>query len=394
MSGFTPSANIERLRESATIAASARAKRLRAEGRPIIDLGAGEPDFPTPKFVIEAAQRALDAGATRYTAVAGIEPLRAIIAERASCLRPGAPIDPTQVVVSAGTKQALFNACFALFSAGDEVLVPTPGWTSYYEMLTIARATAVPVSGPRARGFKISPDDLARAKSERTRGLILNSPSNPTGAVYSRAELEALVQFADEAGWWILSDEIYRAICYDGEATSLLAVRPSFRRLVVVDGLAKSMAMPGWRIGWSIAPPELARAVTAFQSHTTSNATTISQHAALAALSDDAAYQTALGEMLIELRRRRDTALGMLRAGGLEVIEPEGAFYLFVRAGDETNSDPEPGTTLAERLLNEKNVAVVAGAAFGAPEWIRVSFAAPTADVFEGVRRIVSAGIS
>ena len=394
MSGFTPSANIERLRESATIAASARAKRLRAEGRPIIDLGAGEPDFPTPKFVIEAAQRALDAGATRYTAVAGIEPLRAIIAERASCLRPGAPIDASQVVVSAGTKQALFNACFALFSGGDEVLVPTPGWTSYYQMLTIARATAVAVSGPRGRGFKISPDDLSRARTERTRGLILNSPSNPTGAVYSRTELEALVEFAEDAGWWILSDEIYRAICYEGEATSLLAVRPSFQRLVVVDGLAKSMAMPGWRIGWSIAPPELARAVTAFQSHTTSNATTISQYAALSALSDDASYQAALGEMLAELRRRRDKALGMLRAGGLDVIEPEGAFYLFVRAGSATNSDPEPGTRVAERLLEEFDVAVVAGAAFGAPEWIRVSFAAPTADVFEGVRRIVSAGIS
>ena len=394
MSGFTPSANIERLRESATIATSARAKRLRAEGRPIIDLGAGEPDFPTPKFVIEAAQRALDAGATRYTAVAGIEPLRAIVAERASCLRPGAPIDPSQVVVSAGTKQALFNTCFALFSAGDEVLVPTPGWTSYYQMLTIARATAVPVSGPRERGFKVSPDELSRAKTQKTRGLILNSPSNPTGAVYSRGELEALVQLADEAGWWILSDEIYRAICYEGESTSLLSVRPSFRRLVVVDGLAKSMAMPGWRIGWSIAPPELARAVTALQSHTTSNATTISQHAALAALSDDAAYQAALGKMLAELRRRRDKALGMLRAGGFEVIDPEGAFYLFIRAGDATDSDSEPGTTLAERLLDDHDVAVVAGAAFGAPEWIRVSFAAPTADVFEGVRRIVSAGIS
>ena len=394
MSGFTPSANVERLRESATIAASARAKRLRAEGRPIIDLGAGEPDFPTPRFVIEAAQRALDAGATRYTAVAGIDRLRAIIAERASCLRPAAPIDASQVVVSAGTKQALFNACFALFSAGDEVLVPTPGWTSYYQMLTIARATAVPVTGPRGRGFKVSPAELASAKTERTRGLILNSPSNPTGAVYGRDELEAIVDFAEEAGWWILSDEIYRAICYQGEATSLLAVRPSFQRLVVVDGLAKSMAMPGWRIGWSIAPQELTRAVTALQSHTTSNATTISQHAALSALSDDAAYRSALDEMLAELRRRRDGALGVLRSGGLDVIEPEGAFYLFVRAGNATVTDPEPGTRLAERLLEEHDVAVVAGAAFGAPDWIRVSFAAPTADVVEGVRRIASAGIS
>lgn len=394
MSGFTPSANIDKLRESATIAASARAKRLRAEGRPIIDLGAGEPDFPTPKFVIEAAQRALDAGATRYTAVAGIEPLRAVIAERASCLRPDAPIDASQVVVSAGTKQALFNACFALFSAGDEVLVPTPGWTSYYQMLTIARATSVPVSGPRERGFKISPTELSRARTERTRGLILNSPSNPTGAVYSRADLEGIVEFADEAGWWILSDEIYRAICYQGEATSLLTVRPSFQRLVVVDGLAKSMAMPGWRIGWSIAPVELARAVTALQSHTTSNATTISQHAALSALSNDAAYRSALDEMLAELRRRREGALRILRASGLDVVEPEGAFYLFVRAGNATETDPEPGTRVAERLLEEHDVAVVSGAAFGTPEWIRVSFAAPTADVLEGVRRIAGAGIS
>src|SRR5262249_21442017 len=155
-------------------------KRLRAEGRSIIDLGAGEPDFPTPEFVIAAAHRALDAGATRYTAVAGIEPLRAAIAEHAS--RHGKPMDASHVVVSAGTKQPLFNACFALFASGDEVLVPTPGWTSYYEMLTIARATAVPVSGPRERSFKISARELSRARSGRTRGLILNSPSNPTGA--------------------------------------------------------------------------------------------------------------------------------------------------------------------------------------------------------------------
>lgn len=394
MNDFVPSANIDQLQESATIAASARAKRLRAEGRPIIDLGAGEPDFPTPAFVIEAAHRALDAGATRYTAVAGIDPLRALIAERASGLRQAAPLDSSHVVVSAGTKQALFNACFALFSAGDEVLVPTPGWTSYYQMLTIARATSIPVSGPRECGFKVSPAELARAQTKKTRGLILNSPSNPTGAVYSRAELDAIVGFAEENGWWILSDEIYRGISYDGEAPSLLSVRPSFERLVVVDGLAKSMAMPGWRIGWSVAPPPLARAITALQSHTTSNATTISQHAALSALSDDEAYRRALGEMLAELRRRRDGALRSLRAAGLEVIEPQGAFYLFVRVGLSSSADPEPGTRVAERLLEAHNVAVVSGAAFRAPEWIRVSFAAPTAEVFEGVRRIVSADIS
>ena len=393
MTNYTPSSNIRLLQESATIAASARAKRLRAEGRAIIDLGAGEPDFPTPRFVIEAAHRALDAGATRYTAVAGIEPLRAIIAEDAS-RRRGTPVDSSAVVVSAGTKQALFNACFALFAAGDEVLVPTPGWTSYYEMLTIARATAVPVSGPRANSFKISPRELAQTRTQKTRGLILNSPSNPTGAVYSRAELEEIVAFAESAGWWILSDEIYRGICYTGEATSLLSVSPPSSRLVVVDGLAKSMAMPGWRIGWSIGPASLARSMAALQSHTTSNATTISQHAALSALSDTNGYQSALAAMMGELRRRREGALGMLRKGGIEVLEPEGAFYLFIRAGQASPDDPEPGTRVAERLLDSLDVAVVAGAAFRAPEWVRVSFAAPTADVLEGVRRIVSAGIS
>jgi len=393
VTNYTPSSNIRLLQESATIAASARAKRLRAEGRAIIDLGAGEPDFPTPRFVIEAAHRALDAGATRYTSVAGIEPLRAIIAEDAT-RRRAALVDASAVVVSAGTKQALFNACFALFAAGDEVLVPTPGWTSYYEMLTIARATAVPVSGPRECSFKISAAELARARTTKTRGLILNSPSNPTGAVYSRAELQEIVAFAEDAGWWILSDEIYRGICYTGEATSLLSVAPPSGRLVVVDGLAKSMAMPGWRIGWSIGPVSLARSMAALQSHTTSNATTISQHAALSALSDTNAYRSALAEMMAELRRRRDGALVMLRQAGMEVIEPEGAFYLFIRAGQASPDNPEPGTRVAERLLDSHDVAVVAGAAFRAPEWIRVSFAAPTADVFEGVRRIVAAGIS
>jgi aspartate aminotransferase len=394
VTNYTPSSNIDRLRESATIAASARAKRLRAEGRPIIDLGAGEPDFPTPAFVIEAAHRALDEGATRYTPVAGIEPLRAIIAERAWRAHGATPWDTSNVVVSAGTKQALFNACFALFGEGDEVLVPTPGWTSYYEMLTIARAKAVPVSGSRERSFKISASDLARAGTLKTRGLVLNSPSNPTGAVYSRAELEEISAFASEAGWWILSDEIYRGICYDGEAASLLSVAPASGRLVVVDGLAKSMAMPGWRIGWSIGPAVLAQSMAALQSHTTSNATTISQHAALSALSNTGAYRSALNEMVTELRRRRDGALSMLREGGLEVLEPEGAFYLFVRAGQASPDNPEPGTRAAERLLDAHDVAVVAGAAFRAPEWIRVSFAAPTADVLEGVRRIVVAGLS
>jgi aspartate aminotransferase len=393
MSIFQPSANIASLRESATIAASARAKALRAAGRPILDLGAGEPDFPTPPFVLETAHRALDAGFTRYTQVEGILPLREVIAERASALHRSA-IEPDCIVVGAGTKQVLFNAIFSLFSLGDEVLIPTPGWTSYYEMVGLARATPVVVRGARANGLKVTPDDLRASATAATRGLILNSPSNPTGAVYTRNELIAITELAVERDWWILSDEIYRAISYDGPATSMLEVGSSLERLVVADGVAKSFAMTGWRIGWSIAPRPLARAMTALQSHTTSNAATLSQHAALAALSNRAAGDSAIAGMVAEFKRRRDLALTLLHGAGMDVIDPSGAFYLYIRAANGTLSDPEPGTTLARRLLDEHDVAVVPGAAFHSPEWIRASYAAPAEDVLEGVRRIISARIS
>ena len=394
MSRFVPSANIADLHESATIAVSARANALRAIGRPVIDLGAGEPDFPTPAFVVTAAHRALDGGCTRYTQVEGILPLRQVIADRASAIHRGPAIDAADVVVSAGTKQALFNACFSLFSAGDEVLVPTPGWTSYYEMLALSRATPIPVRGSRALQLKVTTDDLRRAASPRTRGMILNSPCNPTGAVYSRRELEAIVACAAEHDWWIVSDEIYRAISYDGAAESLIAVVGDRERLVVVDGVAKSFAMTGWRVGWSIAPRPVARAMTALQSHTTSNAATLSQHAALAALSQAEQAGTAVAEMVAEFRQRRDAALTALRSASLEVVEPGGAFYLYIHVGDATPADPEPGTTFAARLLDNHAVAVVPGIAFRSPEWIRMSYAAPSEQVMEGVRRIIEAHIS
>lgn len=394
MTRYTRSSNIAELHESATIAVSSRAKALRAAGRPVIDLGAGEPDFPTPAFVVAAAHRALDAGATRYTLVEGILPLRQVVAERASAIHSGPAIEPENVVVTAGTKQALFNACFSLFANGDEVLVPTPGWTSYYEMLRLARAVPVAVCGSAERQLKVTPDDLLRAATANTRGVILNSPCNPTGAVYTRRELEAIVACAADHDWWILSDEIYRAISYDGEATSLLSVAEGLERLVVVDGVAKSFAMTGWRIGWAIAPRDLARAMTALESHTTSNAATLSQHAALAALSDPVAAAETVGAMVQEFKRRRDAALELLRLGLMEVLEPHGAFYFYIRVGAATADDPEPGTTFARRLLEDADVAVVPGAAFGTPEWIRVSYAAPAEQVMEGVRRIISTRIS
>jgi aspartate aminotransferase len=392
MTRFAPSANIAELRESATIAASSRAKALRAAGREIIDLGAGEPDFSTPDYVNAAAHRALDEGATRYTQVEGLLALRERIAARA-CAMHGATISADQVMVTAGTKQALFNACFTLFSPGDEVLVPTPGWTSYYEMVALARAIPIAARGARERQLKVCAADLERAATSRTRGLILNSPTNPTGAVYSRAELEAIVQCAADNGWWILSDEIYRAISYDAEAASLLSVARDLDRVVVVDGVAKSFAMTGWRIGWSIAPSDVTRAMTALQSHTTSNAGTLAQHAVLAALGDDRLASAAIDTMVVAFRARRDRALALLRDAGADVIEPHGAFYLFVRVGSATAEQPEPGTEFSRRLLDEFDVAVVPGIAFRAPEWVRLSYAAPIEQVEEGVRRMIAAGI-
>jgi aspartate aminotransferase len=358
----------------------------------VIDLGAGEPDFPTPSFIRDSAKRALDAGATRYTLVEGIQPLRECIASRANERLGVTSVTSSDVVVSTGSKQSLFNSCFALFGPGDEVLVPTPAWTSYYQILGLARAQAVAVRGRRENSLKVTPDDLARAATPRTRGVMLNSPTNPTGAVYSLDELRAILDLAESRGWWVISDEIYREISYEGEAPSLLdavAGEPSLRdRVVVVDGVAKAYAMTGWRIGWSIAPTTVARAICALQSHTTSNASTLSQHAALCALSSRDQSAAAIAEMVAEFRRRRDAAAALLRAAGVDFIEPRGAFYLFIRVPQRGN-DADPGASFARELLDTRDVAVVPGTAFRTPEWIRVSYAAPMEDVLEGVRRIV-----
>jgi len=387
------SPNVSELRESATIAASARAKALRASGRKVIDLGAGEPDFDTPAFIREAARRAIESGATRYTATEGIAPLREAIASAASAIAGrGGSYDARDVVVSTGTKQSLFNACFTLFGPGDEVLVPTPGWTSYYEIVALARATAVPVEGDPDHGLKVDAEMLAAAATPRTRGIILNSPCNPTGAVYSKAELKAILALAEQRGWWLISDEIYRRISYEGEATSLLQINNGYDRVIVVDGVAKAYAMTGWRIGWAIAARDIAKATTALQSHTTSNASSVSQHAALAALTNREQADAAIAEMVEQFRRRRDAALATLRSDpGVQVIEPEGAFYLFMRVADPGSGESDAGADFARRLLDEHDVAVVQGSAFLAPDWVRISYAAPSDQVQTAIERIVLA---
>jgi aspartate aminotransferase len=384
---FHPSANIAELRESATIAVSQRAKALKAQGRDVIDLGAGEPDFDTPAPIRDAAKDALDKGATRYTAVEGILPLREAIAADANAHFKGdGRVTPAEVVVSNGSKQSLFNACFVLFGPSDEVLVPTPSWTSYYEMVSLARATVVEVFGDPAKGWKVDPDLLARHASPRTKGLMLNSPSNPTGSVYSPDELRAILDLAAARGWWVISDEIYVRIAYDAPAMGAFDVATRRDNLVVVNGVAKAYAMTGWRIGWTVAPPAVSKAMNAFQSHTTSNAATVSQYAAHAALTLGAPVEQAVTAMVKEFKQRRDAALPILRSSkALTVLDAAGAFYFYLKVPGQ---GPDTGAAFCTRLLEEQGVAIVPGSAFRTPEWVRISYAATESQVVEACRRV------
>ncbi len=390
---FVPSANLAQLQPSATIAVSAKARALKAAGRRIIDLGAGEPDFITPAFIRDAAKRALDEGATKYTATEGILPLREAIAAHANAGRAShlPPVTAGEVVVSNGSKQSLFNTCMALFGPGDEVLVPVPSWTSYFEMVKLARAAVVAVPADPAHGFKVTPDDLMRHATPRTRGVMLNSPANPTGSVYSADELRALFTLAAERGWWMITDEIYRRIVYGAPAAGGLEVAPDRERVVIVDGVAKAYAMTGWRIGWTISSAPLAAAMNALQSHTTSNAAAVSQHAALAALTDAAQADDEIARMVAAFRSRRDAAMAILaEEPALRVIPPDGAFYLYIEAPG-AGRDPDAGGRFATHLLEQHSVAVVPGAAFATPGWIRLSYAAAMDEVVAGARAIVTA---
>ena len=392
---FVPSPNVVQLRPSATIAVSTRAKALKAQGRQIIDLGVGEPDFDTPDFVKAAAARAVASGQTRYTATEGVLPLREAIASHAAARWAGAESDaPTapDVVVSNGSKQSLFNACFCLFGPGDEVLIPTPAWTSYVEIVALAKATPVAVHGDPANGFQLTVADLEAAATPRTRGIMLNSPCNPTGVTWDAQALQQILTLARSKGWWVLSDEIYRRISYEAPAASAFELTSDRSNLIVIDGVAKSYAMTGWRIGWAVAPRAVAKAMTDLQSHTTSNASTPSQYAALAALTERDAAEESITAMVRAFRARRDAAMVILdQDGAPPYIHPSGAFYFFIDVSAIPNAGDDAGGVFAAHMLEEHDVAIVPGSAFGTPGWARFSYSASESDVLTGVRRIVAA---
>jgi aspartate aminotransferase len=384
------------IKPSATIAISDRAAALKAQGIDVISFGLGEPDFPTPAFVRDAAKKALDDGATRYTRVRGIPQLREAIRED-SLARRGAAHDLEEIVVSSGAKQSLFDLALALLEPGDEVIIPAPYWVSYPEQVLLFGAVPRAVETREEDGFRLTPEALEAAIGPRTKALILCTPSNPTGAAYDAESLAALARVLRRHSIWIIVDEIYGQIVYDGFVQrSLLSVAPDLRdRLVIVDGASKTYAMTGWRIGWILAPRAVADACEMLQSQATSNPATVAQYAAIAALRGPREDLTA---MVAEFAARRALMVEGLRAiDGIECRMPEGAFYAFpsVRglfgrrtpAGDVLQGDMD----VTRYLLDEARCAVVPGSAFGAPGYVRLSYATSQALIRSGLERIAAA---
>ena len=381
--------------ESATLAVDAKAKALKAAGRPVIGFGAGEPDFPTPGYIVEAAIAACrDPRWHRYTPAGGLPELKEAIATK-TLRDSGYEVAPSQVLVTNGGKQALYNAFAALLDPGDEALLPAPYWTTYPESIRLAGGVPVEVHTDETTGYRASIEQLEAALTPRTKVLVFVSPSNPTGAVYSPAEVEAIGRWAVDKGIWVVTDEIYEHLVY-GEAkfASMPTLVPEIAdRCVVVNGVAKTYAMTGWRVGWLIGPADVVKATTNLQSHATSNVANVSQVAALAAVSGDLA---AVAEMRAAFDRRRKRITEILDAvDGVTCPLPEGAFYVYpsVRGvightirGRVADSSAE----LASIILDEAEVAVVAGGACGPPGYLRLSYALGDDDLVEGATRIAT----
>ncbi len=384
------------LKPSATLAINAKAKSLKAQGIDLVNLSAGEPDFDTPSHIKEAAVKALEEGFTRYTPVPGIPELREAI-----CLRVkkdyGLEYKPEEVVVTCGAKQALFNLAQALFEPGDEVIILSPYWVSYPPIVELAGAKPVVVQAEKENNFEPDLTVLEEALSPRTQGIFLNSPSNPTGLIYSQDFLKGLAELARQRDLIIVSDDIYDHLRFDGQGPeNILSVAPDLRdRVIMVNGVSKTYAMTGWRIGWAVGPQEIIAAMSRIQGQSTSNATSIAQKAALAALTGP---QECVAEMRTHFKRRAHLLYEELsQIEGLDLVEPQGTFYAFVDFsayyGRKTPSGQELQGSLAmcDYLLEEARVATVPGIAFGEDDFLRISFANADEEILKGVKRIAEA---
>ena len=396
VSGATPariSTRVGSITESATLAVDAKAKALKAAGRPIIGFGAGEPDFPTPGYIVEAAVEACrDPRNHRYTPAGGLPELRQAIAAK-TARDSGYDVGADQVLVTNGGKQAVYEAFATLLDPGDEVLLPTPYWTTYPEAIRLGGGTPVQVLADETSGYRVSVGQLEAARTERTKVLLFCSPSNPTGALYPPEELRAIGRWAYEHRLWVVTDEIYEHLTYGDTVSASMPVEvPELAdTCVVLNGVAKTYAMTGWRVGWMIGPRDVVRAATNLQSHATSNVANVSQRAALAAVSGDL---SAVAEMRTAFDRRRRTIVSMLNEiDGVVCPEPQGAFYVYpsvkgVLGRTIAGHTPTTSAALAELILDQVEVAVVPGEAFGPSGYLRLSYALGDDDLVEGITRI------
>jgi aspartate aminotransferase len=388
------SSRLDLIKPSLTMAITAKAGQLKAQGVDVVSFGAGEPDFDTPAHIKEAARRALDGGAVaKYTTVAGIPALRTAVAAELERVHK-VKISPEQVLVSTGAKHSLYNIFMALLDDGDEVIIPAPYWVSYPEMVVIAGGKAVIVETRADDDFALTAEALRAAITPRTRALVLNVPSNPTGAVWSRSALEAVAKVCVERDVWVISDDIYRQLVYgDARYTSIASLSPEMgARTILVDGVSKTYAMTGWRIGYTAGPPDLIKGMNTMQGQSTSGATHIAQVAAAAALTGP---QECVAEMRTAFDQRRIEIVRRLRAiPGVSCREPRGAFYAFPDLSAFIGRHTPAGTTIADDLalagflLETGRVAVVPGSGFGAPGFVRMSYACSMDDIVKGVDRM------
>ena len=383
---------VKLIKPSPTLAVSAKAKAMKAQGLDVIDFGAGEPDFDTPELIKQAAVKALAAGFTKYTAAGGIDELKDAVVQKFQ-KENGLRYERNQVLISCGAKHSLYNLFQAILNPGDEVLIPAPYWVSYPDMALLGGAKPVFVSAPESKGFKVTPEQLQQAISPKTKLVVINSPSNPTGAAYAAADLQALARVLESKDLYVVSDECYEKIAFGNYVhTSIARLSAQLKeKTLVVNAVSKTYSMTGWRIGYAAGPQDVIAAMTNIQSQSTSNPTSFAQKGALAALTGP---QDEIGKMVTEFNKRREFTVAALRAmPRVTCYDPEGAFYVFPNFSAYLGRSWKDGKIkddleLSQFLLEEAKVAAVPGSAFGAPGHIRLSYATSMKNLEEGLKRI------
>lgn len=388
------SKKVKEIAPSLTLEITAKAKKMKADGISVIGFGAGEPDFNTPEYIIDSAKKAIDTGFTKYTPAAGMVELKQAVCEKFK-KDNNLTYDPAQIVISSGAKSSLYHAICAIVDDGDEVVLPTPFWLTYPELIKLAGGKCVYVSAKKENGYKMTAEQFASVITDKTKCLILNTPNNPTGAVYSKEEICAIAKIAEEKGIYVISDEIYEKLVYDNEKHySIAEYSEKMKELtVIINGMSKTYAMTGWRIGYLAAPLSIAKAISSMQSHTTSNACSISQYASVTALTDPE------GEKFVEKMQkvfdeRRKFMVDMLKdVKGIECIYPKGAFYVFVNVsalyGKTFDGVKIDGSLTFADCALKKGVALIPGVAFGNDDCIRLSYAISIEDIKEGLTRFI-----